>query len=175
MNEEKLFDFFKAHQIEYKLFKHQPLFTTADKEILIDSDVDSIPGAPSKNLFLKDVKGAFFLVSVIQDKCVDLKALSQLLACGRFSFAKPTEMFEFLQLTPGAVTPFGLMFDMQKQDYPEKVSFVLDEDFLKAEYVIFHPLRNDMSVTVKPKAFLSCMEKLGHSARIISIPTKKIG
>ena len=168
MNDEKLFDFFKAHQIEYKLFKHQPLFTTQDQPVLIECELDHIPGAASKNLFLKDVNGVFFLVSVIQDKRVDLNALSKSLACGRFSFGKPAEMFELLQLTPGSVTPFGLMLDTQK-----KVSFVLDEDFLKDEYVIFHPLRNDMSVTLTPQAFLMCMENLGHPAHIISIPTKE--
>lgn len=168
MNEQKLFDFFKTHQIEYTLFKHQPLFTVEDQPILIDSDLETIPGLQSKNLFLKDHKGKLFLVSTTEDKPVDLKALSKILECGRFSFCKPEELMEYLQLTPGSVTPFGLIFDTTK-----KVSFVLDEDFLKADFVIFHPLRNDMNVTLTPQVFLNAMEKLEHPARIIRIPVKE--
>jgi len=168
MNEQLLFEFFKVNQIPYTLFKHQPLFTTEDQPVLIDSDLDTIPGLQSKNLFLKDQKNLHFLVSTTEDKRVDLKALSQAVDCGRFSFCKPEELMEYLQLTPGSVTPFGLMFDKQK-----KVSFILDQDFLKADLVIFHPLRNDMNVTLKPQVFLSAMEKLGHPARIIPIPVKE--
>lgn len=168
MNEQQLFDFFKMNHIEYKLFKHQPLFAVEDKPVLIDSDVDTIPGMQSKNLFLKEAKNnSFFLVSVPEEKRVDLGRLSKVLGCGRFSFGKPAELMECLKLTPGSVTLFGLMFDKYNN-----VTFVLDEDFLTAEFVIFHPLRNDMNVTLKPSVFLSCMEKLAHPARIVCIPTK---
>ena len=167
MNDQKLFDFFKDHQIEYTLFKHQPLFTCEDQPILIDSDLKTIPGLQSKNLFLTDHKGKLFLVSTTEDKAVDLKALSKILECGRFSFCKPEELMKYLQLTPGSVTPFGLMFDTET-----KVAFVLDKDFLNADLVIFHPLRNDMNVTMTPQVFLSAMEKLEHPARIIEIPIK---
>jgi Ala-tRNA(Pro) deacylase len=167
MNEQILFDFLKTHNIKYQLFKHQPVFTCEDKPVLIDSDVDTIPGLQSKNLFLKDLKNDFFLVSVPQDKRVDLKVLSIVLGCSRFSFGKPAELLELMNLTPGSVTPFGLMFDKQS-----KVTFVLDEDFLAASFVMFHPLRNDMTITLLPQDFLTCMVQMGHEARIIKIPVK---
>jgi Ala-tRNA(Pro) deacylase len=168
MSEKILFDFFTANRIEYKLFKHQPVFTCEDKPILIDSDgIDTIPGLQSKSLFLKDKNGVLFLVGVSEEKRVDLKALSDALGCGRFSFGKAEEMLEFLKVTPGSVTPFGLIFDQQN-----KVTFVLDEDFLTAEFVMFHPLRNDMTVCLTPQAFLTCMEKMGHKARVVRIPVK---
>ena len=169
MNEQLLFDFLKTNLIEYKLFKHQPVFRVGEEPVLIDSDVDAMPGTHSKNLFLKDPKNnSFFLVSVTQDKRVDLGTLHKLLGCARFSFGKPEELLELLKLTPGAVTPFGLMFDEQK-----KVTYVLDEDFTKAKLVIFHPLRNDMSISLTPKAFLVSMEKLGHLPKIMHIPVQE--
>jgi Ala-tRNA(Pro) deacylase len=169
MKEKIVFDFLRDNNIKYQLFKHQPVFKAEDKPILIDSSgVDTIPGLQSKNLFLKDSKiGLFFLVSVAEDKRVDLKALTDVLGCGRLSFAKPEELMGLLKLEPGAVTPFGLMFDEKN-----KVLFVLDQDFLDAICVIFHPLRNDMNVTLSPKDFLTCMEKINHSPRIVSIPVK---
>jgi len=168
MSEQILFDFLRANNIEYQLFRHQPVFTCEDKPVLIDSDVDTIPGLQSKNLFLKDQKDNFFLVSVPEDKRVDLKELSKTLGCGRFSFGKPAELLELMKLTPGSVTPFGLMFDEQK-----KVALVLDEDFLTASFVMFHPLRNDMTITLVPQDFLTCMTKMGHEPQIVKIPVQK--
>lgn len=168
MNEKVVFDFLNSNNINYQLFKHQPVFKAEDKPVLIDSpDIDVMPGLQSKTLFLKDKKtGAFFLVSVPEQKRVDLKALSDLLGCNRFTFGKEEELLETLKLTPGSVTPFGLIFDVQK-----KVTFVLDEEFLKATAVTFHPMRNDMTVALAPQDFLKSMEKIEHQPKIIQIPT----
>ncbi|MCF7799995.1 prolyl-tRNA synthetase associated domain-containing protein [Candidatus Babeliales bacterium] len=166
MNKQILFDFLKNNNIEYKLFKHQPVFKTEDKLIFTqDYGIDTIPGLQSKNLFLKDKNNKFFLVSVAEDKRVDLKALNIILGCGRFSFGKAEELFELLKLTPGSVTPLGLLFDEQK-----KVNFVLDEDFIKNGTAAFHPLRNDMTVTFDIKSFLTCMKKMEHEPKIIQVP-----
>ncbi|HBL98818.1 TPA: hypothetical protein DDZ86_04210 [Candidatus Dependentiae bacterium] len=169
MNEEILFDFLNTHQIDYKLFKHLPVFTTKDKLVLIDSnDVDTIPGLHSKNLFLKTEKqGTFFLVSVTDEKRVDLKALSKILETSRFSFGKPEELLELLKLKPGSVTPFGLLFDSENH-----VTFILDEDFLMGTHVNFHPLRNDGTLCLTPQAFLACMGKMGHPPHVTQIPVK---
>ncbi|MFA5075187.1 MAG: YbaK/EbsC family protein [Candidatus Babeliales bacterium] len=169
MNEQILFDFLKNNNIEYKLFKHQPVFKAEDKPVLSENyATKTIPGLQSKNLFLKDKNNNFFLVSVAEDKKVDLKTLNVILGCGRFSFGKAEELLELLKLTPGSVTPLGLLFDEQK-----KVTFVLDEDFIKAGSAAFHPLRNDMTVTFDIKSFLTCMNKMGHEPKIIGIPVIK--
>lgn len=169
MNEKVVFDFLNSNNIKYQLFKHQPVFKAEDKPVLIDSPgVDVMPGLQSKTLFMKDKKtGAFFLVSVTEQKRVDLKALSDVLGCNRFSFAKEEELLELLKLTPGSVTPFGLLFDDQK-----KVTFILDEEFLTASLITFHPMRNDMTVAIAPQDFLTCMEKIGHKPRVIQIPVQ---
>lgn len=170
MQDNILFDFLKTHAIEYNLFKHQPVYTTNEKPILADGgSYDEMPGKHSKNLFLKDSHDSYFLVSVIQEKSVDLKALNTLLGCGRFSFGKPDEMKQLLSLEPGSVTPFGLLFDKQN-----KVSFILDEDFLAGSFVNFHPMRNDMTIGLKPQDFLRAMELMGHAPRVITIPEKKV-
>jgi Ala-tRNA(Pro) deacylase len=169
MNEKIVFDFLNANSIAYKLFRHQPVFTVEDKPMLIDSDVTTIPGLQSKSLFLKDKKcGSFFLVSVSEEKRVDLKALGDALGGKRFSFGKEEELLEHLKVQPGSVTPFGLIFDEHK-----KVTFVLDEDFLTTSFVNFHPLRNDMTISLTPQDFLICSEKMGHQPLIIRIPVRE--
>ncbi len=167
--EKRLFDFFDKNNIKYTLYKHQPVFTVEDIPVITEpKGITAIPGTHSKNLFLKDKRdGNYFLVSVTQNKRVDLKELSNTLGTGRFSFGKPQAMQDFLNLEPGSVTPFGLIFDENK-----KVTFVLDKDFLDVDFINFHPLRNDMNVGLTPEMFLLCMEKLGHKPRVIEIPIK---
>lgn len=173
MNSTLLFDFFKKNNIAYHLYEHQPVFTVDDKPVVkaidgIATSSGEVPTPHFKTLFLKDKKNnSFFLVSVTEDKRVDLKVLSDVLECGRFSFGKAEELMELLKLTPGSVTPYGLIFDHQN-----KVTFVLDEDALTISSVGFHPLRNDMTIVTTPQDFLTCIEKMGHQPRIIKIPVQ---
>lgn len=170
--ETTLLDFLKQQNIAYRLFEHQPVFTVDDKPIVtaidgIAVENEFVPKPHFKTLFLKDKNGRFFLVSVIEDKRVDLNALSKSLACGRFSFGKAEELLDLMTLTPGSVTPFGLIFDKAN-----KITFALDEDTLLNQSISFHPMRNDMTVVLTVKDFISCMEKLGHKPLIIKIPIK---
>ena len=71
--------------IETRTVEHEPLFTVAESREL----ERELPGAHTKNLFLKDDKGALFLVVALSSTRVDLKALSRALGAGRFSFGKP--------------------------------------------------------------------------------------
>lgn len=172
MNEHLLFDFFKKHEIAFHLFEHQPVFTITDEPVITAIDgVKTSAGVLEKphfkTLLTKDKNNVFFLLSVIEDKRVDLNALSKALGCGRLSFANPEELLELLQLTPGSVTPYGLMFDQTN-----KVTFVLDEDALALSSIGFHALRNDMTVVTTPQIFLKCMELMNHNPRIIHIPVK---
>ena len=85
--------------------RHPPLFTVADSQALRGE----IAGGHTKNLFLKDKKDNFFLVTVGEDAVVDLKQIHQLIgAAGRVSFGRPEMLMELLGVVPGAVTVFGL-------------------------------------------------------------------
>lgn len=172
LNEKLLFDFFKKHKIEYCLFEHNPVFTSNDKIVITAMNgiatSEPIPEPHFKTLFLKDSNGKFFLVSVFQEKRVDLNALSVALECGRLSFGKAEELLDLLQLTPGSVTPYGLLFDQQN-----KIEFVLDEDALISPWVSFHPLRNDTTIVTTLVDFLKCMKNMKHKPRVLRIPEKK--
>jgi Ala-tRNA(Pro) deacylase len=170
MNEKILLDFLDANKIPYTLFRHNPVFTCEDELVLEGGGgVENIPGAHSKNLFLKNKKNnSFFLVSVPQEKRVDLKELSKMLTCDKLSFGSPEELLECLKLEPGSVTPFGLLFDKHK-----RVMFILDSDLLLKESLNFHPLRNDMTLNIGSQSFLDFAEKIDHKALIKLIPEKK--
>ncbi len=64
---------------------HPPLHTVEESQALRGE----IPGAHTKNLFLKDKKDALFLVVAPEDAAIDLKRLHQRIgAAGRLSFGR---------------------------------------------------------------------------------------
>src|SRR6478736_6635258 len=107
-----LFAFLDRLGIAHRTVTHAPLFTVEQSQALRGS----IPGAHTKNLFLKDKKGALFLVSALEDAVIELKSLHRLLgAGGRFSFGSADLMRETLGVEPGAVTPFAAINDTQQR------------------------------------------------------------
>jgi len=161
MTSVELIAYFNEHNLKFDVHSHVAVFTTAEG----DHVKESIPGAHSKNLFLKDKKKNYILVSVLDHKRVDLKALSDAVGLGRFSFCNECELLQFVGVTPGSVTPYGLIHDTQGQ-----VRFFLDRDFLDHDWVNFHPLRNDQTVCMNRSGFLSFFEGIKHKPTIIDIP-----
>jgi Ala-tRNA(Pro) deacylase len=162
MNDQALIHFLKAHQFNFHIHKHEPVFTVAEGMHL----TEIIPGPHCKSLFLKDQKNSYFLLSLQDSKRVDLKALALIFATGRLSFGKPHDLLEKLQLTPGSVTPYGLLFDTHQQ-----VSFFIDEDLLTFDVTNFHPMRNDMTLSMPTADFLRFFEVINHPPCIVKIPT----
>ncbi len=157
-----LFLLLDQHNISYKVYNHEPAFTVEESGYLHDM----IPGAHSKNLFLKDKKQNLFLVSVLDHKRVDLKSLSKTLGQGGLSFASAQQLLDLMHLTPGSVTPYGLLHDTE-----HKITYVLDKDFLSHDLVNFHPLRNDMTISVTTPSFLDFCTIINHVPDIREIPT----
>ena len=160
-SEEQLYALLRKNELNYHIHHHDPVFTVDEGKHLSLT----IAGAHSKNLFLKDKKGDFFLVSVTEDKRVDLKQLSKELGKGGLSFGTSDNLEENLHLTPGSVTPFGLIHEDAKN-----VKFVLDHDFMKYDYVNFHPLRNDKTIQMPRNDFLRFFEIIRHLPDIRMIP-----
>jgi len=92
-----------ALAIPFAAHEHVAVFTVAESEKVSAA----IPGAHSKNLFLKDAGGAFWLVTVPAEARVDLKALPDAIGCKRVSFGKPEDMERLLGIQPGSVTPLA--------------------------------------------------------------------
>jgi len=132
--------------------------------LTIDLDVmpylsDAFPGTYCKNILLKDRRGQFYLVTYRADKPqLDLKRLKKDLSAHRnFSFASNEELFELMKCKSGAVSPFGLMYDVQN-----KVRLVVDEDLKDCTALFFHPFEeSEMCVLSfeQLEQFCICIEK----------------
>jgi Ala-tRNA(Pro) deacylase len=140
-----------------KTYDHAPVFTVEESQSI---KVD-MPGGHTKNLFLKDKKGAFLLISARDQTQINLKALHRPLACGRLSFGKPERLLEMLGVTPGSVTGFALINDPQA-----KVRFILDQALMEMDPVNFHPLENTATTAIAPDDFLTFAKACGHTPQI---------
>src|SRR5215813_1006590 len=148
---EDLFARFDALGIGHVTHRHAPVFTVEESRDL----KASMPGGHSKNLFLKDKKGALFLLCALGDTQIDLNAVSKLIGAGRFSFGSPELLMQHLGVTPGSVTLFALI-----NDPDQKVRLLLDAALLAHDPVNFHPLRNDATTALSPAELLRFLTSL---------------
>jgi Ala-tRNA(Pro) deacylase len=107
------------------------------------------------------------LVTVLDEKRVDLKSLSKILG-GHLSFGSVDDLGAKMKVKPGSVTPFGLMHDIYKE-----IRYILDDDILTTESVNFHPLRNDMTIHMGREDFLYLMPEIHTHPQILKIPIIK--
>jgi Ala-tRNA(Pro) deacylase len=135
-----VFDALHALGIPYDSYTHPPVFTSED----VEKYWRDIPAAPVKNLFLRNKKGHHeYLVIVGVEKRVDLQQLVKAIGDDRLSFGSSERLMQTLGLTPGSVSPFGLLHQGSRA-----VQVIIDDALRGAERLIFHPNINTASVTI---------------------------
>ncbi len=155
-----LFAFLNTCGIAFKTVSHPPLFTVEQSRALRGT----VPGGHTKNLFLKDRKGAVFLVVALEDARIDLKSLHQVLDANRFSFGSEQLLADLLGVSPGSVTPLAVINDTARA-----VTVVLDTALMKHSLVNCHPLVNTMTTTLSPEDLIRFLVATGHEPRITKV------
>jgi Ala-tRNA(Pro) deacylase len=126
--------------IRYERHEHPAVFNAEDASKFWDP----IPGLQCKNLFLRNKKGdRHYLVVLEISKRADLKDLVKVVGDDRLSFGSPERLMDKLGLTPGSVSPFGLI-----NDATGSVRVLIDADLRGRDRLIFHPNINTASVVV---------------------------
>ena len=142
--------------------EHAPVFTVAESRAI----KASIPGAHSKNPFLKDRKERLYLVVARDETRIDLKRLQETMgASGRLSFGSADLLRAALGVEPGSVTPFAAI-----NDCDGRVSVVLDASLMAFERVNFHPLVNSMTTTIAREDLIRFLQATGHEPRVMALP-----
>ncbi|GAA0641567.1 prolyl-tRNA synthetase associated domain-containing protein [Brevundimonas lenta] len=126
----------------------------------------AMPGAHTKNLFLKDKKGRLWLISARQDTVIDLKRAPNTIGSDKLSFGNEGLLYETLGLTPGSVTAFGLINDADR-----RVTFVLDKALWDADLVNFHPLTNTATTAIGQDDFRRFLSLLGREPIVVDFST----
>ncbi|MDD2419747.1 MAG: prolyl-tRNA synthetase associated domain-containing protein [Bacteroidia bacterium] len=131
--------------IKYQIWYHPPLPT-------IEEAIEywkEMPGTHCKNLFFRNHKGnKHYLVILECHQTLDIHTLEKKLKQGKLSFASPKRMEKYLGVTPGSVTPFGLINDHEKH-----VKVFIDKELQNTNMISFHPNDNRASVVVANEDF----------------------
>lgn len=147
--------------VRHRTIEHRPVFTVQEAAKLRGK----IPGAHSKNLFVRDKKETHWLVSCLARRTVDLRWLAERLGTKRLTFCSQRRLAGYLGIRPGAVSPFAVINDASRT-----VAVALDEELLAAEPLNFHPLDNSKTTTVSRAGLARFLEAEEHEPLVVRFP-----
>ncbi|MBA7531551.1 Prolyl-tRNA editing protein ProX [subsurface metagenome] len=159
---ESLKQWLADHDIHYTLYTHPAVFTVPEAKI----HCGHIPGTHCKNLFLKNKKsGQLYLVTIPYDKRLDLNQFRRMISAPKIRFAGPEDLSEILGITPGAVSPIGLVNDTE-----DKVIFMVDEEIWNAKEICCHPNVNTETLQIPSPEFQKLIKATGTLMEIRKLP-----
>ena len=154
-------DALQALGIGFERHEHPPVATVAEAE----AHWGGIDAAHCKNLFLRNQKGdRHYLVILTHSKRADLRQVADQIGDGKLSFASPERMMKYLGVTPGSVSPFGLLNDPDRH-----VRVFLDRDLQQAERITFHPNDNTATLVLTFKDFERFLRHVGHAVTLVTV------
>lgn len=160
-SEKKVYEVLDQLEIPYLHYEHIPVYTIQE----IDDLNMHIEGEHCKNLFVRNHNGnKHYLILVSQEKRADLKNIAKQIGSSRLSFASEERLLKHLGLTPGSVTPFGLLNDAEK-----KVTVIIDEDLKNLKYICLHPNVNTASVSITYCDFIKFLQWKGNEYQFIKV------
>lgn len=144
--EQHIYQFLDDLGIDYVYLDHQEEFSMGDAE---EAD-EAIGVVGAKNVFLRDKKRRQYLLILVNGtKRIDLKQISDLTGIKKLTFCGEEDLDEVLGLTPGAVTPFGLLHDSER-----RVQLIIDESLRDEKWFAMHPCVNTTTVRMSNQDFM---------------------
>ena len=162
MDKNEIYDLLNSQGIKYELVNHKAVYNMAEM-----SEVElPHPEADAKNLFVRDDKKRnYYLITVRGSKRVDLNEFRQNYGTRRLSFASDADLLAYLGLTPGSVTPLGLLNDAEC-----KVQLFIDEELLAPDALIgVHPNDNTATIFLKTADLLKLIAAHGNKVQPVKI------
>lgn len=161
LDETPVYEALERLNISWTRHEHPPVFTVEEAQ----AHWASIPATHCKNLLLRNKKGTtHYLIIVESSKRVDIGPLTTKLGEDRLSFASPERLAKHLGLTPGSVSPFGLLHAGSRD-----VRVVVDADLRQAEKVAFHPNVNTATIVLAWSDFERFLHDRGNIVRYVQV------
>lgn len=155
----------EALGLSHQTHEHRAVYTVDEAK----AERGEMPGAHIKNLFLRNKKGRMWVVTFLEDRTLDLRALGTALGTGRLSFASPERMMRVLGVIPGAVTPLGVVNDLHNE-----VELVLDSAIFGFDLINVHPLVNTMTTTMQPNELVEFVTHHRHEPTVLDLDSLSV-
>jgi len=156
-----VFDALARLGIEYEVHEHAPVFTV--EEALVQWA--SIDAAHCKNLFLRNKKGnRHYLVVALHTTPVDLRTLAARVGDDRLSFGSADRLARYLGLTPGSVSPFGLL-----NDTAHHVRVIVDASLRQASRIGVHPNVNTATIVLSERDLERFLDWTGNPVQFLTL------
>lgn len=160
MNKQETYQYLKDHNIPFEITEHRAVYNMEE----LDSIDLPYPEGDAKNLFVRDDKKKnYYLITVKGDKRVNLKDFRKAHGLRPLSFASPEDLKKYMDLTPGAVTPLGLL---NVEEAP--ITMYLDAEF-KDSIIGIHPNENTATVWVQGDDLVTLLRENGCEVEIVEI------
>lgn len=158
MNREELIRYLRDEGIDFEIVEHPAVFTVTEADRL------ALPHrqAHAKNLFLRDEKRRnYYLVTVREDKMLDLKALRKRLGSKALSFASAGELESILGVRPGSVSALAILNDKE-----HTVHFCIDSEFMGG-LVAAHPMENTATLFLRTDDLIALIRQNGNDVTLL--------
>lgn len=156
-----IFELLKVLGISYQLLEHAAVYTVEESRQL--RIFEKLDGQACKNLFLRSKRGDYFLLTLPADKRADLKLIAKALSLPRLSFASEEELEKLLGLHTGAVTPLGIINDVDK-----KVRLIIDAE-LQGKKLLLHPNTNTATIAITFDDLLKIILHMEHDYSLVKL------
>ena len=160
MNKVETYQYLKNHQINFEVTEHEAVFNMHE---LVSIELP-YPKWEAKNLFVRDDKKRnYYLITVKGDKRVDLRDFRKQQSLRALSFASADDLLKIMGLTPGSVTPLGILNDTEC-----KVHFYLDMEFA-GNIIGIHPNDNTATIWLQADKLMHLIKEHGNEAEFVAL------
>lgn len=145
--------------IPFELVEHEPALTTEQA----DRFIEGIEGVRTKTMFLTNKKKtAYYLLIMDDHKRLDMEAFGEIVGGKRIKMASSDSLYEKMMLPPGVVSPFGLLYNDDRD-----ISVFIDKEIIDEDRMSFHPNTNEKTIFIKTTDLLKFIEAIGYEAKVI--------
>ena len=158
----EVYAFLNEKGVPYEAVEHEAVFTMEEME---RAGINT-HGCICKNLFLRDAKGRqHYLVTVPDERRVDLKWLSAALGTSKLSFASAERLDTYLNVPQGSVSPLGILNDESRS-----VIFAADSMLASLPVIGVHPNDNTATVFLSFADLRRVIEEHGNAVTLLRFP-----
>ncbi|MBP2025731.1 YbaK/EbsC family protein [Peptoniphilus stercorisuis] len=158
MDEKKAYEILKKYNIDYKKFNHKVLTT-------LEGNLNLVEGQQVKNLVLKNKKERqVYFIIIEESKYLDIGKLESEIGEKRLSFLSEDKLFEYLACHVSAVTPLGLVYDVNN-----KVKVLIDDSLDLDTTLGVHPFVNNITLNIKFRDLLRIFDDINTEYELVNI------